>query len=414
MLYTPISQCRICANTEFEEIINLGNLALTGVFPTEGEVIEEGPLSLIKCVSKEGKDVCGLVQLRHNYDLEKLYGDNYGYRSGLNASMVRHLHGIVEEIKQRIEINKGDLIIDIAGNDSTLLQAYGTDYKLVSIDPTSEKFKSYYPAHISYIPDFFSSEIVQRQIGRKAKVVTSIAMFYDLASPISFMKQIYEILEDEGIWVFEQSYMPTMIDRLAYDTICHEHLEYYALEQIKWMTDRAGLKIIGVSFNDANGGSFRVTVAKDVSSHTEVTELINDILADEKERGFGAQEIYQVFRKKVEEHKETLKLFVQKAREEEKMIFGYGASTKGNVILQYCGFTTADIAYIAEVNEYKFGRLTPGSNIPIISEKDAKEMNPDFFMVLPWHFRDHIIAREKDWLAQGGKLCFPLPQIDIV
>ncbi|MEK6614754.1 MAG: hypothetical protein AABZ32_01385 [Bacteroidota bacterium] len=176
MLYTPITQCRICANTEFEPVINLGMQALTGVFPSDIETVEIGPLETIKCHSKTGKDHCGLVQLRHNYDLEKLYGDNYGYRSGLNNSMVRHLHGIVDEITKRVSLNSGDLVIDIAGNDSTLLQAYDKQLQLMSIDPTAEKFKSYYPEHISYIADFFSSEIVHRQIGRKARVVTSIIL----------------------------------------------------------------------------------------------------------------------------------------------------------------------------------------------------------------------------------------------
>jgi len=414
MLYTEITQCRICGNTELDEIINLGVQALTGVFPGKDEEVEEGPLELVKCRTDQAGEYCGLVQLKHNYDMEKLYGDNYGYRSGLNKSMVKHLHGIVEEVQGRIDLKEGDLIIDIAGNDSTLLQAYPENLELVSIDPTSEKFSEYYPEHIRYIPDFFSSEIVQRQIGKRAKVVTSIAMFYDLASPISFMRQVHDILDQDGIWVFEQSYMPLMIDQLAYDTICHEHLEYYALKQIDWMAKRSGFKIIDVTFNGANGGSFRVTVAKDNSRHQESTELVNKILKDELDRGFDAMEVYKDFTKKVEEHKQELIAFFAKAKQEGKTIFGYGASTKGNVILQYCGLTTEDMPGIAEINEYKFGRRTPGSNILIMSEDDAKAMKPDYFMVLPWHFRDNIVERETEWTNQGGKLFFPLPKPEVV
>lgn len=414
MLYNEIKECRICGNTDLDTIISLGDQALTGVFPAKDEEVESGPLDLVKCRADENGEFCGLLQLKHNYDLEKLYGENYGYRSGLNNSMVKHLHGIVEEVKGKVDLQKGDLVIDIAGNDSTLLQAYSNDLELVSIDPTSEKFSEYYPEHIRYIPDFFSSEIVQRQIGKKAKVVTSIAMFYDLASPISFMRQIHDILEDDGIWVFEQSYMPLMIDQLAYDTICHEHLEYYALKQIDWMAGRAGLKIIDVSFNGANGGSFRVTVAKKDSEYEEATELVQKILKDEKDRGFDAMEIYNTFTKNVETHKQELLDFFARAKEEGKTIFGYGASTKGNVILQYCGLTTEDMPGIAEINEYKFGRRTPGSNILIMSEDDAKAMKPDYFMVLPWHFRDNIVSRETEWTNNGGKLFFPLPKPEVV
>lgn len=416
MLYEEIKKCRICGNTNLVSIVDLGSHALTGVFPLPGETVEEGPLEIVKCFNKSGENVCGLVQLKHDYEMEKLYGENYGYRSGLNKSMVKHLHEIVEKIERRQNLQNGDLIIDIASNDGVLLASYkNTKLDLLGIDPTSDKFQEYYPEYISHIPSFFTAEVVKKERGdKKAKAVTSIAMFYDLPEPLKIMQDIESVLADDGIWVVEQSYMPTMIDNTSYDTICHEHLEYYALKQFVWMADRANLKIIDIEFNDTNGASFAITFAKKDSEHKEIAERVKEILDEEVKRGFDDLKIYEYFRKNTERHRKDLMEFFKKAVSEGKKVFGYGASTKGNVILQYCEITPKEMPYIAEVNEYKFGRLAPGTLIPIVSEKEAKEMKPDYFMVLPWHFKKGIIEREAEYLNGGGKLIFPLPKIEIV
>ena len=417
-MYTEIKQCRICGNTDLVSILNLGNQYLTGVFPkNKTKHITSGPLELVKCGTGHNADVCGLVQLRHSYDLLEMYGDNYGYRSSLNKSMVDHLYQRVENIRAITQLLPGDLIIDIGSNDSTLLQSYGQqdDLLLVGIDPTGEKFRKYYPEHIHLIPDFFSAECVRKNFGnKKAKVITSIAMFYDLEKPIDFILQIYDALADDGIWVFEQSYMPRMLEMTAYDTICHEHLEYYALKQIKWMTDKVGFKIIDVELNEVNGGSFSVTVAKSGAAYKEDTLSIKKILSDEEKKGLNSLSPFEDFKEQVFRHREELIRFIQKAKGEDKKIIGYGASTKGNVILQFCNLTEKEIPAIAEVNTDKFGCYTPGTHIPIISEKEAKAMNPDYFLVLPWHFKDNIILRENDYLNGGGKLFFPLPNLEVI
>lgn len=416
MLYQEIKKCRICGNDKLLPIIELGDMALTGVFPMPGEDVEAGPLSLVKCEDDENGNACGLVQLKHDYDMKKLYGENYGYRSGLNKSMVQNLYGIVEQIEHTLELKDGDLVIDIASNDGTLLGAYKNhNLTLVGIDPTSAKFKTHYASHIQTVPDFFSADIIKTKFGgKKAKAISSISMFYDLPEPLEIMQQIHDILADDGIWVVEQSYMPKMIDNVSYDTICHEHLEYYSLKQFKWMADRVGLKIIDIQFNDVNGASFRITFAKQDATYQEKNKLVDDILKEEQEGGFSSMEIYQKFSNDVVKHKEDLFRFFEQAKADGKKIFGYGASTKGNVILQFCNITTAQMPYIAEVNEYKFGRLTPGTLIPILSEQEVKELKPDYFMVLPWHFKSNIIKREQDFIQAGGKLVFPLPEIKIV
>ncbi|MFA5105103.1 MAG: class I SAM-dependent methyltransferase [Candidatus Margulisiibacteriota bacterium] len=415
-MYREIKRCRICGNGRLMPIIALGQQYLTGVFPrSREEKLTAGPLELLKCHGGGREDVCGLVQLKQSYQLEEMYGANYGYRSGLNRSMVEHLQKKVSRILKMVSPDASDLIVDIGSNDSTLLQAYPKGrYRLAGIDPTGVKFREYYPKHIQLVPEFFSSKVFKNVFGgKKAKIITSIAMFYDIEDPLAFMKQIYEVLHDDGAWVFEQSYMPTMLDMNAYDTICHEHLEYYRLKQIKYMADRAGFKIVDIEFNDVNGGSFSVTVAKVGSSFPECTALIRRVMLREQKMGLDLPAPYARFRQRVYKHRDVLREYLHRIRSEKKVVLGYGASTKGNVILQFCGITKNDIPFIAEINEDKFGSYTPGTWIPIISEREAKAMRPDYFMVLPWHFRENILAREKAFLRSGGKLLFPLPRITL-
>jgi len=416
-VHTEITKCRICGNQELLPVLSLGIQSLTGVFPSRKDLpVTAGPLDLVKCADDGTGNTCGLLQLRRSYDLNEMYGLNYGYRSGLNRSMVEHLHLKVGKICTVVELRSKDLVLDIGSNDSTLLQGYpriGCD--LVGIDPTGVKFKAYYPEHIRLIPDFFSAAAIRKHMGdRKAKVISSIAMFYDLESPIDFMRQIHSVLDDDGIWVFEQSYMPTMLKMNAYDTICHEHLEYYGLKQIKWMTDLLGFKIIDVELNNVNGGSFSLIVAKTGAPYREATTLVETILRKETGIGLHTLQPFEAFKQRVFEHRDQLVNFIHRSRKESKMVLGYGASTKGNVILQFCNITASDVPFIAEVNKDKFGCYTPGTLIPIISEAEARAMKPDYFMVLPWHFKDNIIAKEADYLRAGGKMFFPLPELEVI
>lgn len=415
MLYREINECRICGNKNLYKVVELGDMALTGVFPNKGEEVESGPLTLLKCDDRDGIS-CGLLQLAHNYLPEKLYGDNYGYRSGLNRSMVAHLSGIVNQIKSRTELKSGDVVLDIGSNDGTLLGHYGIDdVECIGMDPTIKKFGMYYKPNIKKVPDFFSSKNFKEAMGdKKAKVVTSIAMFYDLEHPLDIMAQIYEVLSDDGIWVLEQSYMPRMIDNVSYDTICHEHLEYYTVRQFSWMAARIGFKIVDIELNEANGASFRVTLAKKESSHKGNEKMVRAIVEAEEARNLSDPKTYEDFNKAIFKHKDDLVSFVSKAKSEGKTVYGYGASTKGNVILQLCDFTSNDIPAIGEVNEYKFGRLAPGTDIEIKSEVEVKDLKPDYLLVLPWHFKDNIIGKEQDYLSAGGKLVFPLPKIEVV
>ena len=407
---TTISQCRICASDKLVSILDLGVQAFTGIFPRSlDEKVPSGRLAISKCRS------CGLVQLEDSFDLNLLYGQNYGYRSGLNQSMIAHLQNSVGKICQRVNLHPGDIIIDIGSNDSTLLQAYPKNLQLIGVDPSGDKFSQYYPEYVRLIPDFFSADLLKTALaGKQAKVITSISMFYDLEEPMKFVRDIASCLSNEGIWYFEQSYLPTMLEKNSYDTICHEHLEYYSLRQIKHMLDANGLKIISVDFNAVNGGSFAITAAKKESPLPSSDQVISDVLRQEEQWGIDNLQTYADFKQRIEHHKKVLLDFIHEAQKQGKKILGYGASTKGNVLLQYCGITKEMLPCIAEVNEDKFGRFTPGTHIPIVSETEAKALKPDYFLVLPWHFKENIIAREKDFLSKGGKLVFPLPQLEVI
>jgi len=416
-MYRAVSRCRICGNSDLLPVLDLGQQALTGVFPARpDQEIAVGPLELVKCNDTAGQDTCGLVQLRHSYESHLIYGDNYGYRSGLNQSMIDHLRNKADSIKQFTPLRPGDLVLDIGSNDGTLLRAMsepGVD--LIGMDPSGAKFKQYYPAEAQLIAEAFSAARFRREFGaRRARVVTSIAMFYDLESPLSFMQDVQDVLAEDGIWVFEQSYLPYMLQMNSYDTVCHEHLEYYAVKQILWMCKRAGFKVVNIELNSVNGGSFSVTVANANSAYLENTTAIKQILDDEANCHLDSLRVYREFSDRAFAHRDELTKCLNDMHAKGLRVLGYGASTKGNVILQFCGITTKLIPAIAEVNADKFGCFTPQTLIPIISEAEARASKPDIFLVLPWHFRQNIIGRERNFLQFGGKLLFPLPAIDLI
>jgi len=409
--YKETRQCRVSHDKNLVSVLNLGVQALTGVFlSSSDEEVTEGPLELVWCPSS------GLLQLKHSFDLNEMYGDNYGYRSGLNQSMVDHLSNKISSLERMYQLKAGDTVLDIGSNDCTTLKAYHTTgLNRIGIDPTGIKYARYYPSEIALVPDFFSAEAFFKVSSQKARIVTSIAMFYDLEDPVRFAQEISSIITDDGIWHLEQSYMPSMLRLNSYDTICHEHLEYYSLGVLKKIFDAADLKIVDVVMNNINGGSFAVTATKKSNNSVEAkTPVIEWLLAQEGRMGLHTPKPYRDFEDSVYKHRDDLTRLIRLLTADGKKILGYGASTKGNVVLQFCGFTAADIPAIAEVNVEKYGRFTPGTHIPIVSEKDALAMNPDYYLVLPWHFKDGILRREKEYLASGGRFIFPFPEIEII
>ena len=410
-MYKNIHKCRICNSANLVNIVSLGEQCLTGIFPKMEDLkVTKGPLDLLWCAN------CSLVQLKQSYSLDEMYGDNYGYRSGLNVTMVRHLEKKVNFLNQFRPLYSGDLVLDIGSNDGTTLKAYKNDNIVrVGVDPTGRMFRKYYSDDVDVISEFFPSGTYNKKYSnKKAKIVTSIAMFYDLEDPHDFVEEIVSILDTDGIWHFEQSYMPSMLRMTAYDTVCHEHLEYYSLGAVKSLLEDCGLKILDVQINDINGGSFAITAGhKNTKAFHENKPVIEWLLLQEERMGLNTPRPYRDFEERVFRHRSDLWDLVTAIRDDGKTIIGYGASTKGNVLLQFCGFSGNEIPFIAEINEHKFGCVTPGTGIPIISDEEARSINPDYFFVLPWHFKGSILDREQEFIAKGGKFIFPLPYIEI-
>lgn len=406
-----LSACRGCGGRGLIRVVDLGEQFLTGVFPaTLEQHVSCGPLRLVWC------DSCHLVQLDHTYDASEMYGDNYGYRSGLNRSMVDHLSNKVHALERIAGLRAGDLVIDIGSNDGTLLNSYRTTgLRKIGVDPTADKFRRYYH-DAEVVVDFFSRQRVVDTIGSDARaaLITSIAMFYDLDSPRSFIGDIRDSLAPDGLWHFEQSYMPSMLRLTSYDTICHEHLEFYSFSVIHQMLEAEGMKVIDVCMNAVNGGSCAVTAAHRDSHHPEASDICSWILSREAHLGVGNPATYRDFERRIWEHRQEMRSLMRSLAQTGRRIIGCGASTKGNVILQFCGLGSDEIIAITDVNEDKWGRVTPGTGIPIVPETEGRSLNPDYMLVLPWHFKEVIIQRERAFLERGGKLIFPLPEIEIV
>jgi hypothetical protein len=391
-------------------VISLGDQYLTGVFLKSTDVCpSHGPIDVFFCKN------CGLLQLKQSYSLDEMYGENYGYRSGLNISMVRHLQQKISNLEEFIKPTDTDLVIDIGSNDATSLKAYKSNCIKVGIDPTGTKFKGFYTDNIHLIPDFFDAgRFLDQFKWKKAKIITSIAMFYDLEDPSIFVKDIEKCLDDEGVWHFEQSYMPLMLQTNAYDTICHEHLEFYSLNVVMNLLEKNNMRIVDVVTNNINGGSFAITACKKNASYGSNFSAVCNLLDLERKMKINELKTYEDFGNRMVRHRESLLNLINSILKKGQRIIGYGASTKGNVLLQFCGLSVEQIPYIAEVNPDKFGSFTPGTNIPIISEEEAKAMDPDYFFVLPWHFKNNILERERKFRENGGKFIFPLPEIEIV
>jgi len=402
-----LKECRICNSSQLDIVISLGEQYIASRFPSFGD-FSTPKINISLCVCK----CCGLLQLYETVHQTELYEHEYGYRSGINHSMRQHLKEYNDEIQAHIELNDGDTVLDIGSNDSTMLKNYSDKYIRVGIDPTGKQFAEYYE-NIDLIPTYFTKEAFQSKYNTKCKVISSISMFYDLPNPVQFAKDIYECLHDDGIWTCEQSYLKTMIQRNSIDTICHEHLEYYCLKQIKHIADLAGFIIIDVKFNDCNGGSFRIYMAKKTSTkYKENHELINKILEEEIEFGFERESFYDDFMKSCNDEIYKLTNFIEYINKDDKTMFVYGASTKGNTLLQYANIGGDRIKYAVERNEKKIGKMT-STGIKIIGEKEMREIQPDYLLVLPYHFKEEIVQREEAFLNAGGQIVFPFPHFEI-
>ena len=410
--------CRVCGSTALTQVIDLGDQHLQGSFVKPGKKeppMRKIPLSLVRCDPMKDEKACGLLQMEHTVPPEVLYSD-YWYRSGTNNTMRNHLKGIVDEAASILNKSSGS-VLDIGCNDGTLLSFYPEGFKKYGIDP-SDVAQEIDKQAVTVIQDIFpSDELLNCFKETKMDIITSIAMFYDLEDPIAFAKGIKEILAPEGIWIFEMSYMPMMLKMTSYDTICHEHLEFYSLAVIEYILRQSGMKVFNVTLNDINGGSLRCHATHSTNFRYKNEQYIKNIRAmhqSEFDLELDTDKPYKNFQNRINVHRDELITLLKKLKLEGKKIHIYGASTKGNTILQWCGIDNRIIDYAAERSPDKYGAHTLGTDIPIICEAESRAMNPDYYLVLPWHFKDEFIEREREILERGTGLIFPLPKIEII
>jgi 2-polyprenyl-3-methyl-5-hydroxy-6-metoxy-1,4-benzoquinol methylase len=371
-------------------------------------------LSLVRCDPTKDEKACGLLQMEHTVPPEVLYSA-YWYRSGTNNTMRTHLRTLAEDAVSLLGRTTGS-VLDIGCNDGTLLHGFPAGFEKYGVDPSDVAQEV--TGETTIIQDLFPSEELKSSLQeRRLDIITSIAMFYDIEDPIAFAREIKSILAPEGMWIIELSYMPSMLEMTSYDTICHEHLEYYSLAVIEYVLKQVGLKVFNATLNDINGGSIRC-YATHADNHiwkkSEFVENIKILHQREFDLKLDTDEPYEKFQNRVNVHKEQLTVLLKRLKAKGKKIHIYGASTKGNTILQYCGIDGRIIDVAAERNPDKYGARTLGTDIPIVSEEESRAMQPDYYLVLPWHFKAEFLEREKETIEKGVGFIFPLPSIDIV
>lgn len=409
------STCRVCGFGNMAPILSLGELYISD-FLDGGEGVK-APLDLVLCNTKDGG--CGLLQLRHTVLHESLYR-NYWYRSGMNRTMTDELRGIVAKVESLLDLKSGDYVLDIGANDGTLLRGYKTKLNLIGFEPARNLAVWNKKGTTKIIPDFFNHGAWEKEFGKtKTKAITAIAMFYDLEDPNQFVADIARILDENGVFIIQMSYLPLMFSRNAFDNICHEHVEYYSLFSLENLLRRHGLQVFDAELNDVNGGSFRVYIkhkngGEKIKKSADAEVRLMEMRSSEKEMSLEQKGAHDEFVKRVKELKEKTLNFVKKERDSGKKIYVYGASTKGNTLLQFFGLTSDLIVAAVERNPDKWGKKTVGTNIPIISEEQARRENPDYFLILPWHFIEEFMEREEAFLRRGGKFIVPLPEFKII
>lgn len=413
------STCRICGSPHLAPVLSLGNHRIAGAFadPNGDQPVQRAiPLELVRCDMTQDQEACGLIQTRHTVPGSILYS-SYWYRSGVNRTMTENLHGIARAIESIVTLEPGDLVVDIGCNDGTLLDGYQSKgLRYIGFDP-SDVAKYAREKGYEVVQDFYTAEgLRRRRPDQKAKAITSIAMFYDLENPRASVADIAQALADSGIWVMELHYLPAMLEANAFDAIVHEHLEYYSLAVIERMVGEAGLEVVAGELNDINGGSIRLFIGhREAHQQTpEQVEALQRLRVKEFELELDSPAPYEAFRQRVEKVRDDLLATCRQIRDEGKTIHVYGASTKGNTILQYAGIDHTLIEAAADRNQDKWGSETIGTRIPIISEEESRAANPDYYLALPWHFLDEFLEREHEFLARGGKFLVPLPEVRLV
>ena len=404
-----IKNCRNCNYNNFTNLFSLGKISFTGKFPKSIlQNIPKAQLNLLMCKK------CKLVQLDRNFNIKYLYGKDYGYRTGINQTMTDHVKETVKVNSTIVNLQPKDHVLDIASNDATLLNFYDRRIVTVGVDPLANKYKKHYK-NINYkISNFFHiSEVKKLKLKKKFKIISALSVFYDLRDPNKFLRHVKELLDEKGVFILEHADLYMIIKNKIFDTICHEHLGFFSSKVIIEMIRNTGLKVFHHEYNDINGGSSRYYICHQKADY-KVKDSIKKVLLKEKKIGLHSKKIFTSFYNEILKQRIKLKKIIKKIKNKKLTIHGYGASTKGNVLLQFYNMDNKDVSYIADRNPLKYNLFTPGTKIKIISENHSRKLKPDYYLVLPWHFKKEILSREKIAKKKGTKFIFPLPRVNII
>jgi len=405
-----IKNCRICNSQTFEDLFTLGKLAFTGKFAKQNNFrIPNAPLNLVMCKK------CKLVQLDSNFNPRYLYSEDYGYRTGINKTMTNHVKEIVIAANKIVKLKKNDKVLDIASNDATLLSYYKKNLIRVGIDPLINKYKNFYKNIDFKISEFFSYHALKKKkINFKFKVISALSMFYDLKNPGLFLKNVKKSLDIDGIFILEHADLLSIVKNCLFDTICHEHLEYYSSKIILSLMKKNSLRVFDIQSNDINGGSMCYFICHHAAKFKSNKKKIEKILKIEKKFKLENKKTFKNFFLRINDVGKKLNNLINSINFKKQKIHGYGASTKGNVLLQYFKISNKSIEFVSDRNPLKIGLYTPGTKIKIISEENSRKMRPDYYLVLPWHFKNEILKREKKMRLNGTKFIFPLPNLEVL
>jgi NDP-4-keto-2,6-dideoxyhexose 3-C-methyltransferase len=406
--------CKNCNQKILKKVITIGRQPISSVFLSKkNKNLRKYPLDLYECQN------CKLIQFNKLASKQNMYGSTYGYRTSLSKMMISHMNKKYKKILKMNILKDGSNVLDIGSNDGTFLNFFINKKKKLNyfgIDPSAKKFAKYYKKDINLIIDFFSfSKIInllnrKKIINKNFSLISSFAMFYDISNPNLFCKNISNLLEPNGIWILEMSYFPLLLSNLTYDQICHEHVTYYTLGSFNNIIKKNDLKINDISFNEINGGSIEIICSKKNSKFKVNKQKIKNIFNEENKIN---NKSYDQFNQRIFNVKKKINFFLNKFAKTKKII-GYGASTKGNIVLNHCGINSKHMGFICDGNPEKHGKYTPGSNIKIISKEQMRMINPDYLFVLIWPFRSEVIKQEEKYIKKGGKLIFHLPRFHII